>query len=52
MDELTLRSPHFQRVYQYLRRVKQNQKLDKFSYDTNKEIVEGKPNDCLTCILE
>ena len=51
MDEHVFREESVQRVYQYLRRMKANQELDKFSLNYSKR-PEGTMSDCLKCLLE
>ena len=49
MDKQEFESPHYQRVYQYLRRHIGNINLDRFSYIGN---VEGTTSNCLEIILQ
>ena len=49
MDKQEFENPHYQRVYQYLRRHIGNISLDRFSYIGN---VEGTTTNCLEIILQ
>lgn len=49
IDLKEFQGEHFQRVYQYLKRCKNDQALDSFLYLP--ESVEGTPNECLEILL-
>lgn len=51
MDELVFREESVQRVFQYLRRRKAKQDLDKFKLHYIQDKPEGKVQECLDCIL-
>lgn len=51
MDEHVFKEESVQRVYQYLRRMKANQELDKFKLRPLKK-PEGTGKECLECLLQ
>ena len=59
MDEIVFKEESVQRVYQYLRRIAQKMNIDTYTFlkksPKTSELqyqVEGKPEDCLTCVLK
>ena len=59
MDEMVFKEESVQRVYQYLRRIAEKINLDAYKFlkaspktSGLQYQVEGKPEDCLTCILK
>ena len=50
MDMTLFKEKKIQRVYQYLRRIKDRQDLDKFEF--NPEVVDSDPDLCLRLMLE
>ena len=52
MDEGIRQDEHFQRVYQYARRLEAKQNLDKFRYDKQRTEGESDRNSSLQLILK